>query len=124
MNEIKHKKYRNNLVNILRHNKRTYYNKLLEENKNGDKKSWRIINEVMRNKKNSQTYASEFTQNGIRLTNNTDIVNEFNKFFTNIGKEITNNIPNISSKTINDYLREKKITQCFLNLLMKKKFIM
>ena len=103
-------KHKNNLVNILRNNKRAYYNKLLEENK----KSWRIINEVMRNKKNSQTYPSEFTQNGIRLTNNTDIVNEFNNFFTNIGKEITNNIPNISSKTISDYLRNKNDHSMFL----------
>ena len=42
------------------------------------------------------------------MATNTDIVNEFNNFFTNIGKEITNNIPNISSKMINDYLRKKK----------------
>ena len=68
----------------------------------------------MRNKKNGQTYPSEFTQNGIRLTNNTDIVNEFNKFLINIGKEITNNIPNISNKTINDYLRNKNNHLMFL----------
>ena len=97
MNEIYHKKYKNNLVNILRNHKRTYYNKSLKENKTDNNKFWRIINEVMRNKKNSQTYTSEYTQNGIRLTNNTDIENEFNKFFTNIGMEITNSIPSISS---------------------------
>ena len=90
MNEIRHK---NNLVHIMLNYKQTYYNKLLEDNKNDNKKSWRIINEVMRNKNNSQTYPLEFAQNGIRLTNNTDIVNELNKFFINIGKKITNNIP-------------------------------
>ena len=40
MNEIKHKKYTNNLVNILRNYKRTYYGKLKEENNNDNKKSW------------------------------------------------------------------------------------
>ena len=68
----------------------------------------------MRNKKNSQIYPSEFTQNGIRLTNNTDIVNEFNKIFINIGKEIINNIPNISSKTINVHLIGKNDHSMFL----------
>ena len=48
------------------------------------------------------------------LTNNADIVNEFNRFFTNIGKEITNNIPSISSKTINNYLRDKDDHSMFL----------
>ena len=74
MNEIKHK---NNLVNILRNYRRTYYNKILDENKNHNKKSWRIINKVMRNNKNSQTYTSEFTKNGSRVRNITDVVNEF-----------------------------------------------
>ena len=87
--------HENNLVNILRNCKQTY-KKLLEENK----KSLTIINEVMRYMINGHTYLSEFTQNCIQLTNNTDIVNEFKNFFTNIGKEITNKIPNVSSKMI------------------------
>ena len=61
INEIKHKMYKNNLVNILQNCKQTYYNKLVEENKNYNKKSWKIINEVMRNKKNCQTYPLELT---------------------------------------------------------------
>ena len=73
MNEIKHK---NNSQHFAKLQTNLLLKKLLEENKNDNKKSWRIINEVMRNKKNSQTYPSEFTQNGIQLTNNTDIVNE------------------------------------------------
>ena len=75
----------------------------------------------MRNKKNSQTYPSEFTQNGIRLTNNTDIVNKFNKNFYNIGKEI-NNIPNISSKMINHYLRNKNNHSMFLEPTDEEEF--
>ena len=64
--KIKHKMYENNLVNILHNCKQTYYNKLLEENK----KSLKIINEVMRYMINGHTYLSEFTQNCIQLTNN------------------------------------------------------
>ena len=41
------------------------------------------------------------------MTNNTDIVNELKKFFTN-------KIPNISSKTINDYPRNKNDHSLFL----------
>ena len=41
----------------------------------------------MRNKTNSQTYPTEIIQNGIQLTNNTDIVNEFNKFFKTLAKK-------------------------------------
>ena len=49
--------HKNKLVHILKNCKQTYYNKLLEENKN-DKKLWKIINKVMRNKKSCQTYTS------------------------------------------------------------------
>ena len=59
MNEIKHK---NNLVNILQNNIQTYYNKLLEENENNRKKSWRIINEVIRRKK-----VKHIIQNALRM---------------------------------------------------------
>ena len=73
-----------------------------------------IINELMRNKKICPTCPSEFTQNGTRLTNNTDIVNEYKKMLMNIGKEITNKISNVSIKTINDYLINKNDHSMFL----------
>ena len=68
----------------------------------------------MRNKKKCQTYLSELTQNCVQLTNNKVLVNEFNNFFTNIGEKIANKFPNVSSKTTNDYLRNKNDHSMFL----------
>ena len=50
------------------------------------------------------------------MTSNTDIVNEFKKFHANIGNEIRNKIPYISSKTIinDDYRRNKNDHSIFL----------
>ena len=48
--ENKYKRYKNKLTTIMRQAKREYYNKILKENEDNLKGTWRILNEVMRNK--------------------------------------------------------------------------
>ena len=48
--ESKYKRCKNKLTTIMRQAKREYYNKILKENKDNLKGTWRILNEVMRNK--------------------------------------------------------------------------
>ena len=45
------KKYRNQIINLLRVSKQTHYNKYFEENKNNCRAIWIVINEVICPKK-------------------------------------------------------------------------
>lgn len=45
--EVRYKKYKNKLVGIIRRQKKDYYTKLLDKNKNSTKDTWSIINSVM-----------------------------------------------------------------------------
>ena len=51
---------------------------------------------------------------GINYKGNKDIANGFNEFFVNIGSELANNIPNISDKSIYNYLTVRNEHSMFL----------
>ena len=46
-NEIKYKKYRNMLTNILRDSKRAYHQKCFEEKQNDSRGTWKLLSEVI-----------------------------------------------------------------------------
>ena len=87
------KKYRNQIINLLRVSKQTHYNKCFEENKNNCKAIWIGINEVIcpKNKKKLNSRTS-FIDEGKTITNPKNIVEQFNEFFTEIGTNIQNKI--------------------------------
>ena len=94
---LKHKsfeKYGNQIINLLRVSKKNiYYNKYFEENKNNCKAIWIGINEIVcpKNKKKLNS-TSSLIDEGKTSTNPKNIVKYFNKFFTEIGANIQNNI--------------------------------
>ena len=48
--EHRHITYTNKLTSILRFSAKVYYNKLLEREKNNIRDTWKVLNEVVRNK--------------------------------------------------------------------------
>ena len=87
-----YKVYKQNLQRILRVAERQYYDELLKENKSNLKKSWALIKKVINNKNNIQTPNKIQTSNGY-VTDPHIIANNFNSFFTNVGKNLANKIP-------------------------------
>ena len=87
------KKYRNQIINLLRVSKQTHYNKYFEENKNNCRAIWISINEVIypKNKKKLNSPTS-FIDEGKTITNSKNIAEHFNKSFTEIGTNIQNKI--------------------------------
>lgn len=51
--ENKYKTYKNKLTRITRSNKNNYYSKLLEDNRSTIRNTWRVLNEIIKNKKNN-----------------------------------------------------------------------
>ena len=81
------------LTRLLRRTERTYYDRLLIDNKNNLKKTWSIIKDVI-NKKKKSSSSSNFVIYGSTVTDNITIAKHFNKYFVNVASEL-------ASKTIN-----------------------
>lgn len=88
--EMKYKVYKNKLVVILRKAKKDYYNKLFQENKNNIKGIWNIFKEVLGNKNTPLDRPNYFIKNNQVVEDKTEVVNEFNSFFVNVGPTLAN----------------------------------
>ena len=98
--ELQYKLYRNKLNKLLFEAEKGHYEKLLNENRNNLRKSWRILKDGI-NKKEVTSSCSKFVVNGKTTTDKMKIANGFNQYFVNIGPTLASNIPqdNRSSTT-------------------------
>ena len=99
--------YRNIFNKTLRASKKLYYELKLSENSRNPKKTWDILRELT-NSKNSKTMTDKIVVNNATITDETEMANEFNKFFTQAGKNISNSIDPVSKKPC-DYIPDKEI---------------
>ena len=87
--------YRNKLTNLIRASKKSYYSNLLDNHKNNLKQTWKILNGLLgRDRKKS--YPDCFDIEGTVTSDSTVIANGFNKFFINIGPQLSSRIPSIN----------------------------
>jgi hypothetical protein len=87
----KYKSYRNLYNTIIRLCKKKYYSDELEQNSKNLKKTWSLLNEVLR-KNNSKQPINSLFHKGKLLTDPTQIANAFNHYFTTIADEIAKQI--------------------------------
>ena len=97
----------NNYKKILRRSineaKRLYYSRTFELYKNNIKQTWSVIKNTLQ--KNVRCPDStKFVLNNHIITNLDEIANEFNKYFVNIGKSLSDQIQSVT--TSEDYLLE------------------
>ena len=67
--------------------KESYFNLELELNKNNLKKSWEILRQAIHKQNNRPTITDTFIINGKSNSNISEIAEEFNNFFVNIGEQ-------------------------------------
>ena len=84
-----------------------YYKYQFEKYKNDIRKTWSTIKTVLNKHKNSNSFPSYFLLNGKKITNNNEIAENFNKFFTEIGPSLSNKIVTNSSKSYKSFLTDK-----------------
>jgi len=98
------KRYRNYVTKEIRTRKRQYYADLFERHSNDTKKTWSVINSLLRpsnNKKDSSI--REIVCNNNTYTDKSEIADQMNSYFCNIGRNITDSIPD-NGKTPNSYI--------------------
>ena len=115
----RYKKYKNMLTSIIRKSKKLFYCKQLTNNKNNSSRLWNTINEITRKKykqKNNIPKKIEI-ENMNKKTIITDplaIANEYNNFFVNIGKSLSNKINTNEAHTHMSYLKHPNENSIFM----------
>uniref|UniRef100_A0A8C6VZ07 Reverse transcriptase domain-containing protein n=1 Tax=Nothobranchius furzeri TaxID=105023 RepID=A0A8C6VZ07_NOTFU len=91
-NEDKYKKYRNRLTTILRYEKKSYYEKLLQKSQNNIKPTWSVLNKIIKNQNNICFPTCIVKEGNVAIKNIESIVNEFNDYFVNVGPNLAKEI--------------------------------
>ena len=87
-----YKLVRNRLNNLIDLSKKRYFQEKFGMLGGNIKKTWDLISEVL-NRPKTQTDLPNITLDGRCLTDSADIVRSFNNFFSNIGKNLADSIP-------------------------------
>ena len=87
-----YKKYSNTLNKLKWTLKSSYYKQQFELNKNNPKNTWKLIGTIINRKPKGHTVPAKLPYNGQTYTNKHDIVNQFNEYFINIGRNLASTI--------------------------------
>ena len=104
--------YRNTLTSVLRKAKKDYYSLQFQTHKNDIKSTWKVINDVLKNKDGKKLGIDKITHNGNTITDSHEIAEAFNAYFVNIGPNLANNIP-ASNNTFHSYLKNPNPNSIF-----------
>ena len=88
-------RYRNILTSVIRNSRNIYYQNLFLKNRNNLSKTWEVIRGLV-NRKDRRSTVRELTIGGIGETDGSKIAEELNSFFTNVGSQIHNSLPDVS----------------------------
>lgn len=88
--------YKNNLTTIIRTAKRNYYQIRIDTCKNNSKILWNTVNELTGKTKTENNITEIHNVQGISVTDSSEIATEFNNYFSNVGPELANKIPQTS----------------------------
>ena len=119
----KYKKYKNKLTKILRSCEKHYFDKILKEQSNNIRGTWKILNSIIGKNKVSKKYPEKFKQNNSIITNKKDISNGFNSFFVNIGPDLAKSIIPQENSDITDYLKESTSNSMFIKPTNEKEIL-
>ena len=91
---------------MVRKAKINYFHQKFKTHYNNIKKTWATLNEILGRGK-QKVYIPDFFKKGIEtIVGNQNIAEEFNNFFTKIGPDLANKIPN-SEGHFSTYLGER-----------------
>ena len=92
--------------------KQIYYETCFHHFRNDIRNTWKTINEILTNNQTKHKLPTVFKENGTDITDNINIANKFNTFFTNVGQKISKDIQYDGNKNYSYYLN-KQINSTF-----------
>ena len=94
--------------------KKKYFTWYFKVNINNSKKIWKGIKEIIHNKFSKENEAIFLDDNGNIITDQKQVANRFNKFYTTIADNLVTKLGNPTTK-YQDYLRNPNEHSIFLN---------
>jgi hypothetical protein len=89
-----YKNFKSIYQRVIRAAKRLYFVSKLEQNASDPKKTWQTLNEILGKAKQSET-VDQINVGGMIENEPQEIANHFNRFFTSVGREISDSVPQI-----------------------------
>ena len=81
-----YKSYKNLFENLKKNSKRSYYQDKLKKCEGNIKSTWKIMKEIVGKVKiNKKNLPKQLVINNKKITDKTEIANNFNEFFANVG---------------------------------------
>ena len=107
------KTYKNRLINIIRASKKNYYQQRISSYNGDSKKTWQTLKEIMSCQKSKTCVIQSLKVENQILSNQTDISNGLNDFFTSVGSNIERNM---SPSEIDpaSYIQNEFVDTCFM----------
>ena len=100
-NKLKFTSYKNKLTNVIRYSKKSYYTKLFDENRHNIKETWKLLNEITGRKKDTRVKQFKINNNDDEITNDLDVAECFNNYFSSIGNTLARHIPRVDTSFFN-----------------------
>ena len=96
-----------------------------EKNKSNIRHTWSTIKEILSKKRNKKDFPHYFKLSDQHISDPMAIANHFNKFFANIGPELSKNLHSNSKKTVSSYMKQTiisslSISNVWIRKLLKK----
>ena len=99
------KKKRNMIITLLKKSRESYYAEYFLENKSNIKETWKGIKNIINLNSRAESNINKIKKHNTYIDDKTEIVTEFNNFFSTVGKNIDEKTPQ-SNKNFNEYLTE------------------
>ena len=90
--KLKYQNYRNIYNSLVRLSKKLYYEQSFLKYKSNSKKTWELLNEITSRSKTKFNKITEINVQGHAIREPSEIANNFNNFFTNIGTQIADSV--------------------------------
>ena len=96
-------------IKFIRLTKIRYYSDQFDKNRPNIRHTWSTIKEILNRCTDKKDFPTFFTIKGETITDKTDLSNNFNSFFANIGANLSSDIKYAGNKTISSYLKQRVI---------------
>ena len=110
----KFKYYRNRIYHLLKVSKSKYYNQYFLDNIKDSKRVWSGFKQIIHFKPKTSHKAVKIINENIEMTDPYMIANALNNYFTSVGNNLANEIPNLGKSPL-DYLKSSSPDSFFIS---------
>lgn len=110
-NEIKYKSFKRILTKLIKKTEKEYYHSLLLKHKHNPRLTWKTLKNLINRHREDQALP-QLIHDEHRITEPPDIVDHFNKYFTEIGPNLASTIPS-TARSPESFLQGNYPQSCF-----------